>query len=261
MMDENNVKMTEIETGGGTRTESNSEDDEEIDLRELGYMLWKHIVQIVMCLVAGAVLAFCYTTFLVTKQYTATASMYVIGNQNSVIDMSALQIGSQVTADYQELITSEGLLNGVIDDLKLDMNYNTLVSKISLTNPSGTRVLKISVTDSDPQMAADIANAVAKQAKAKLPEYTKGTAPEIYNEAAVPSKPSSPSVKKNTMLGGIGLAAIYIAYLCIVFFMNDTFVTADDIYRSFGVQPIAVVPKFGKKKKRKNSSQKKGRKK
>ena len=263
MMEENKSTMAETNKKPVTVNQSVAETEEEIDLLELGYMLWKHIVQIVLCLVIGGAAAFAYTMLLVTKQYTATADMYIVGSQNSVIDMSALQIGTQITADYQEMITSEDLLDSVIENLKLDTTYDKLAAKITMTNPSGTRILKISATDSDPQMAADIANEVAKQSKVKLPEYTKGTAPEIYNKAKVPTKASSPSTSKNTLLGALLVTVIYCGYLVVTFLMNDTFVTSDDIYKTFGVQPIAVVPKFGKKRKRKNTAnnnKKKGKK-
>ena len=246
MEDKKSLQDTEVETAVMKQAGNNTQ-PETIDLLELGYMLWKHIVQILLCVVFGAVIAFSYTKFLVTKMYTATASMYVIGNQNSVIDISSLQIGTQIAEDYQELITSENLMDEVISNLKLDTTYDQLVKEVTLTNPSNTRVLKISVTDSDPQMAADIANEIAKEAKIKLPEYTKGTAPEIYNEAKVPSKASSPNTTKNTMLGALLAGVLYCGYLIFVYLMNDTFVTSDDIYKTFGVQPIAVIPKFGKK--------------
>lgn len=261
-MEENKPAIQETLSKPVVVNQATADTEEEIDLLELGYMLWKHIVQIVLCLVIGGAGAFAYTKLLVTKQYTATASMYIVGSQNSVIDMSALQIGTQITADYQEMITSEDLLGTVIDDLKLDTTYEKLAGKVQMDNPSGTRILKISVTDSDPQMAADIANEIAKQAKVKLPEYTKGTAPEVYNSAKVPAKASSPSTSKNTMLGALALTVIYCGYLVVKFLMNDTFVTADDINKAFGVQPIAVIPKFGKKRKRKKttSASKKGKK-
>lgn len=261
-MEENRPAIQETLSKPVIVKQAATDTEEEIDLLELGYMLWKHIVQIILCLVIGGAGAFAYTKFLVTKQYTATASMYIIGSQNSVIDMSALQIGTQITADYQEMITSEDMLSAVIDDLQLDTSYEKLVGKVKMDNPSGTRILKISVTDSDPQMAADIANEIAKKAKEKLPEYTKGTAPEVYNSARVPKKASSPSTTKNTMLGALALTVIYCGYLVVTFLMNDTFVTADDINKAFGVQPIAVIPKYGKKKRRKNTSanNKKGKK-
>lgn len=221
-----------------------------IDLMEIGYLLWNHILMILLCLVIGAAGAFAFTKFCITKQYTATTSMYIVGDTDSLVDLSSLQIGSQIKGDYQELIKSEDIMQEIIDDLGLDITYGTLISKVTITNPSDTHIIKISVQDPDPQMAADIANQIASVAKKKLPEIMKITAPEIYNKAKAPAGASSPNTMKNTALGGFVVAMIYCAYLIINFLLNDTFVTPEDINRVFGVQPIAVVPTITKKKRK-----------
>ena len=225
---------------------SNGEDV--IDLMEIGYLLWNHILMILLCLVIGAAGAFAYTKFCITKQYTATTSMYIVGDTDSLVDLSSLQIGSQIKGDYQELIKSEDVMQEIIDGLALDETYESFISKVTITNPSDTHVIKISVRDPDQQMAADIANKIASVAKKKLPEIMKISAPEIYNKAKAPEKASSPSTMKNTALGGLVVAMIYCAYLIINFLMNDTFVTPEDINKVFGVQPIAVVPMITKKR-------------
>ena len=51
--------------------------EEEIDLVELAYMLWSHILQILACLLAGAMLAWGVTYFFMTPMFKASASMYV----------------------------------------------------------------------------------------------------------------------------------------------------------------------------------------
>ena len=67
-------------------------------------------------------------------------------------------------------------------------------------------------------------------------------APSVFEKACVPENPSSPSVKKNTMLGGLAFAVLYCAYLIVKFLMDDTFKTPEDINKMFGVQPIAIIP-------------------
>ena len=59
-------------------------------------------------------------------------------------------------------------------------------------------------------------------------------APSVFEKARVPENPSSPSVKKNTMLGGLAFAVLYCAYLIVKFLMDDTFKTPEDINKMFG---------------------------
>lgn len=46
-----------------------AETEEEIDLVEVFYLLWGHILQIIACFLAGALLAFGFTYFFVTPMY------------------------------------------------------------------------------------------------------------------------------------------------------------------------------------------------
>lgn len=226
--------------------------EEEIDLVEIFYLLWGHILQILLCLLIGAVAAFGVTYFFVTPKYQASASIYIVSASNdSVVNLTDLQIGSQLTGDYQELMLSRPLLQDVIKALDLEMTYKTLESSISITNTSGTRILKITVTNPDPQLAADIANELVHQASIYLPEIMETDTPNLVEDAVVPTRKSSPSYTKNTALGALLGVVICCGFLVVRYLLNDTFVTPDDIAKCFGVQPLAVIPEgeFEHKKK------------
>ena len=82
-----------------------AETEEEIDLVEVFYLLWGHILQIIACFLAGALLAFGFTYFFVTPMYQASASIYIVSaSNNSIVNLTDLQIGSPLTSDYQELM-------------------------------------------------------------------------------------------------------------------------------------------------------------
>lgn len=233
---------------------------DEIDLVEVFYVLWKHIVQIIFCGLIGCAAAFGYTKVFITPQFTATSSMYILSSgSNSVVDLSALQISSQLKSDYQQLITSQSLLEDVIDKLQLDTTYEDLLKTITVSNPTDTRILNISVTNPDPQLAADISNELANQSKIYLPEIMKCDAPSVYEQARVPEKKSSPSVGKNTLLGGLLLVVLYCGILIVQFLMDDTYKSPDEINKEFGIQPLAVVPEGKIKGLKANRRDKKGR--
>lgn len=241
------IKDTNEEFRALSSTANNTEEDEtEIDLMEIFYLLKQHLLSICVSLLTGAVIAFLVTFFLITPMYTATAKMYVIGS-NSVLDLSALQIGSQLTSDYQELLTSRTLLEGVIEDLGLDsgddeMTYESLSELITISNPDDTRVIEVSVTTDDPQLSADIANTLADNSTSYLAKTMNSDEPVVYEDAVVPTEKSSPSYSKNVAIGGFAGVFLCVAYLVVRFLMNDTFVTPTDINKYFGVQPLASIP-------------------
>ena len=240
------------------------EAEDTIDLVEVFYLFWGHLWQIILCLILGAAVAFSYTYFLVTPLYQATAKIYIVSASNdSVVNLSDLQIGASLTADYQELLLSRPLLQDVINNLSLNMDYNTLESMISITNTTDTRILKILVTSPDPQESADIANELVNQAGIYLPNIMETDAPNLVESAVAPASKSSPSYSKNTMLGGLAGAVLCCAVLLVRFLMNDTFVTPDDIAKYFGVQPLATIPEadlgdFGRPEKKRGFFKRKG---
>lgn len=238
--------------------------EDTIDLVEIFYLLLGHIWQIILAVILGGAAAFAVTYFLITPQYQASAKIYIVSASNdSVVNLTDLQVGSQLTLDYQELLVSRPLLEDVSENLNLGLSYTALSKMITITNTNDTRILKITVTNSDPKLAADIANELVIQACIYLPRIMETDPPNVVEDAIVPTQKYSPSYSKNTMLGALLLAMLYCAILLVRFLMNDTLITPDDVEQYFGVQPLATIPEgdlgsFNKqdnKKKRKRKKQ------
>lgn len=219
------------------------DDGGEIDLVEIFYLFWGHAIQIILCAILGGLLAFGYTRFLVTPLYQAEAKLYMVSaSAGSMISISDLQLGSQLTSDYQQLMVSRPLLEDVIDSLDLNMGYGTLKGMISVSNPTDTRILRVTVTSSDPKLSCDIANELADQAVVYLPRVMECDEPNVVERAVIPGGASSPNYARNVFLGVAAGIVICCAVILIRFLVNDTFVTADDLARRFGIQPLASIP-------------------
>ena len=74
-------------------------EEDTIDLLELFMGMLAHWQLIAATALAGAVLAALYTFFLVTPMYKATATIYVVSRNDSVLNFSDLQVGSELTSD------------------------------------------------------------------------------------------------------------------------------------------------------------------
>ena len=219
------------------------DDGGEIDLVEIFYLFWGHTIQIILCAVLGGLLAFGYTRFLVTPLYQAEAKLYMVSaSAGSMISISDLQLGSQLTADYKQLMVSRPLLEDVIEELDLNMGYGALKSMISVSNPTDTRILSVSVASADPQLSCDIANELVDQAVIYLPRVMECDKPNVVERAVVPGGPYSPNYARNVFLGVVAGIVLCCGVLLVRFLVNDTFVTADDLARRFGAQPLASIP-------------------
>lgn len=91
-------------------------DEVEIDLVDLGYALldkWRYLL---ISLIAGAVLLGAYSFFFIAPTYESTAKLYVVSaSDDSVVNLSDLNLGTSLTADYEQLMLSYPVLNRVID--------------------------------------------------------------------------------------------------------------------------------------------------
>ena len=103
-----------------------ADDEIEIDLLELAAVLLAHWKLLLLCAVICAGAAFAYCKFMVTPQYSSTAGLYVFSKSTSVTSLADLQIGSNLTTDYEAVITGRPILDRVITRLELDETYDSL---------------------------------------------------------------------------------------------------------------------------------------
>ena len=215
----------------------------EIDLLELfGYFMSK-IWWIVCAFIIGALIAGLITAFVITPKYTATAKMYMVNSSSqSVVDLTDLNIGQSLSGDYVELLKTRPIVEGVIQEQNLQYSYNQLVSMMGLSVVNETRIIQIDITSPDPKEAMVIANSLADKGVSELPKLMETPAPHIAEYAIVPVNKSSPSLTKNTVIGALLATLLMLAIFTVQFLRDDTFRSAEDVEREFGVMPLTVIP-------------------
>ena len=237
----------EVTSGGKEDVRSSfadrTEQEAEIDLIDLAWALLDKIHYIVLCFLIGAVIMNAYSYFLVRPTYKSTAKMYVVSaSKNSVVDLDALNIGTSLTADYEQLMLSYPVLEQVINKLNLDMDSDTLAKMITLENPTDTRILNINVVSTDPKSARDIANTLMDVSVDYLPKTMSTNAPNVAQKAKLADPKDGPSYTKYTIIGALAGAFLYCMYLVVKYLMDDTIHTADDMEKYFDIVPLAVIP-------------------
>lgn len=220
----------------------------EIDVLSLLRTIWRKKFLILLTAILTTGLAFAYSAFLATPQYDSTTRLYVV-NQSSDngagITNQDLQAGSFLVKDYKEIILSQDVLKnvtttlGITDDIK---------EKITVNIPVDTRILSITVRDSDPNQAATIANTLRDEAAKKIIEVTK-VSDVTTLEAALPAeKPSTPQTKRNLVLGFIVGAFLATALVLVLEVLDDRVKRPQDIEEGLGMTLLGVVPQAEKLK-------------
>lgn len=214
----------------------------EIDLMEIfGLLLSKWWIILVVGLIFGGI-AGTYSKFFITPMYSSTTQLIVVGSTSTITSLTDLQIGSQLTQDYVLVVKSRPVVEKVIENLNLDMTYETLLACTSVSNQENTRILNITVQNADPYMAKQISDQFALVSKSRIADLMSISEPGVLSAGVVNEVPISPNVKKNAMIAallGIVLAA---GFFIVRYLLDDTIKTSEDIERYLGLTTLAVLP-------------------
>ena len=239
-------------------------DEVEIDLLEVFYVLLDKIWAIILSGVLAALVVVAATLLFVTPQYESTTKMYVLSKQDSnTLTSQDMQTSLSLTKDYAELIKSRTVTEGVITQLNLDMTHEELLKKMTVDSATDTPILSISVRDADPYVACEIANAIRDVAANHIKNVMDIDAVNVVETANIPEQKVSPSISKNGVIGGLAGVLIAAAVILISYLSNDTIKTQEDVERYLNLSTLGTIPMSEEdrknKKKKKQKKQKRGR--
>jgi polysaccharide export protein, MPA1 family len=221
----------------------------EIDVFHLLKILWKRKLLIALVAFVTGIVAFAYSSFIVKPEFTSTTRIYVVNrNQGDKPGLTNqdLQAGSYLVKDYREIILSQDVLEKVATDLKLELPPKGLASKIKVTVPVDTRIVSISVTDRAPEEASRIANSLREVAAQKIISVTRVSDVTTLEEARPATSPSSPNIRRNTMVGFLAGAVIMVVTVLLVELLDTRVKRPEDIEDVLQIALLGVVPNLDK---------------
>ena len=229
---------------------------EEIDINQLLNYFKSKIIYIIFAMAISFCLACIYVNKFRVPEYTSfTTVLLNQANDSEQINATQVELNRKLISTYNEIIKSKKILNQVIDKLSLDYTYTDLVSRISVGEVGDTSIIKISVTDTDSTLAAEIANTIADVFSQEIVT--------IYNiknistiDKAEPSLiASSTSTIKIIGVSIIAGAFVSVVIIFILFYFDTTLKNEEDIERITGLPVIGMVP--ASREKIKNSQHRK----
>lgn len=218
-------------------------DEIEIDLKEIIQVLWRKAYVIFLSGIILALAVIIGTKLFVTPQYQSSTRLYVLARQNSeTVTNSDLQTSMLLTQDYAELIQSRTVTETVIAQLGLELKHEQLINKISVSTPDNTRILTITVRDSDPYLAKELADSIRDVASEHIQKVMEVEAVNVVDEANIPENPSSPNTMKNGLLAGIFGCVLAAAVVLVRFLMNDTISNSEDVEKYLNLSTLGMIP-------------------
>lgn len=227
----------------------NTQDAEmEIDLLEIFYLLKSKWKEIFLAILIGALIFGAYHTFLVKPSYQADASIYIT-NTDSAISFSDLQLSSALTDDYANIIKSRTVLNRVIDELDLNLNFKQLSKLVTVSNPDSTHIVDIKVTCDDPEMSRNITNALLNISVSQIYQIIGSGEPTVIDYSVAEAvQDVTPSLFKYLAIGGFLGACVACAIFILQMLMDGTMKTEEDIDKYLHLPVLAAVPYYKEKK-------------
>ncbi len=216
----------------------------EINAAELFWFMLKrwYVFLLSVLLAAAAGLSICL--FIITPQYESTTKIIILSPQNSgSLTYSDMQLASQLTKDYEELIVDRDVLEAVIAQCALEDDYEDLLDRVTVENIPDTRIISITVEDPSPAMAQRIADSIRDTAAEHIRSVTDVEAVNVTVDANLPLEPSSPSKPLWAALPAALALLIVFVIQTIRFLSDDAIKSPEDVNRYLGISMLALVPK------------------
>lgn len=232
-----------------------------MELQDYLRVLRARWLMVVLVTVAGA-LGGLATSLTSTPQYASTAKLFVATNVSGTSANEVYQGGrfsQERVSSYVELITGSQVAQAAIEELGLDISPGDLSSRVTASTKLNTVIIGITVTDSDPGMASDLANAVAggftrlvaeletpapvvNEDTGEAEEAAPATRVTVVEPAAPSSAPVSPDPVRDTVLGiMLGLAlGVGLAFLLEV--LDNTVRRPADVEALSGAVVLGTIP-------------------
>lgn len=223
-----------------------------ITLKELWELFVRKLLIIVLAavLVGGCMLAYNVVTY--TPEYNSTATLYILRQNESASTGDAaddFSLALKVVNDCTYLLKSHAVLDEVISSLDLNMTYKELYSRVSTRNPENTRILEVTVSAENPELAQKIVDTLCTIGQEKIDEVMGFEQINLFEFGTLNANPSNGYDIMNCVLCAVAAAVLtYSAYM-IYFLLDDRIHAEDDLEKILGLSILGDIPNADSKHK------------
>ena len=222
---------------------------EELDLKELLSLFWSKIFQIIVIVLITTGVGIIYTYGFTTPKYSSSTTLVLTGSEKTAgtdsansITTTDVTLNSKLISTYREIATSDKVVRKVINNLGLDISEQSLKNGITVKVVSDSEVIKISVTNEEPETASKIANELATVFSEQVKEIYNIDNVHVVDMAEKPSEPSNINHAKDVMIFVLIGVVISVIYVLLDNMLDTTIKTTEDIEKTCGVTVLASIP-------------------
>ncbi|WP_062203874.1 polysaccharide biosynthesis tyrosine autokinase [Demequina salsinemoris] len=184
------------------------------------------------------------------KVYTSSGSAIVTtGGSTSLGDaLVGDNYAKSRVLSYVDIAESRKVAAIAAEEMGYEGNADSLVSRVSVTNPTDTATLSVTATGSSPEEAQELAEAwITGMAQVvEEIETVDGSETvvslETLDSASLPGSPSSPNTKLNLALGLLVGLALGVAYALVRATLDKRLKVPRDVEREFDLAVVGAIP-------------------
>ena len=228
--------------------ENNSNQFYTVDLLHIMKTLLHNAWVIVICGILAAAIGFGVSAFVIAPKYSSSVMLYVnnssfsLGNTEFSISSSEISAAQSLVKTYAEILDNRTTLERVIEKAEVDYGYEELSDMIVAAPSNDTEIMKVTVTTTDPNESAKIANSIAEVLPARIAEIIDGATMEVVDYAVPNHQKVSPSITKYTAIGMILGVLLACGVLTVLAILDDTIHDEDYVLRTYDYPILATVP-------------------
>lgn len=222
---------------------------EEIDLKEMFEYFVGRISWVIIAIALAVAVGNVYSMFIRVPMYKSSTTLVLVSENNGTTggySSSDQSLNKGLVSTYTEIIKSKTVLKPVISNLNLDCTVSNLQNRVTVSSVNNTEIIQITVEDSDPKEAMEIANEIATVFMEKAPNFYKLNNVAVLDKAEKNLNPYNVNyIKDNIIYIMIGLV-LSCGIIFIFFYFDTTIKTSEEIEKKLGLTIIGIVPKVGK---------------
>lgn len=223
---------------------SQKKQNDTIDLLALMQLLKDKLVWILLSAIIFGGIGYAVSAFVLTPKYEASINMIVNNQKNASTTATgdSLNSAQRLIDTYAVIIKSNTVLNQVISEMGLEKTYEELNSQVSVSAVNGTQVMKISVKDTDSNLACEIVKSIASISADQVAEAVEAGSCKIVSNVYTTGQPVYPNKQRHALKAamlGVGICA---GLFILRYLMDNTFESEDDIKNELDIPVLGVIP-------------------
>lgn len=230
---------------------------EEIDLKEIFYYIFKKKIFVILSVIICGIIGMLYTKYMVTPMYSSYSTVVLSKPEDTTliengtteassnsITQNDVTLNQKLISTYSEIMKSRTVAEQVINELNLNISENELMSNVSVSAKDDTEMLKISVSNKDPQIAAQIANSITEVFKVKIKEIYNIENVTTIDTAIASNSPYNVNYIKNSAIFALIGAISSCGILFLLFYFDTRIKSKEEVEDLLNLEVLAVIPEI-----------------